>query len=57
MQYSETAVAQGNRDYQVEFARSLIETLGIDEALDVCARNCWAGIGAAVMSERMRGVH
>ena len=46
-----------NQEYQAQFARNLIETLGVDEAVEVCARNCWAGIQAAVMAERHRHPH
>ena len=28
-----------NQEYQAEFARNLIDTLGLDEAVDICARN------------------
>ncbi len=46
-----------NQEYQAEFARNLIDTLGLDEAVDICARNCWAGIQAAVMAEHQRRAH
>ena len=54
MQTVDAELAGENRDYQVAFARNLIDTLGLDEALDICARNCWAGIQAAVAHERNR---
>ncbi len=54
MQTVEAELAAQNHDYQVEFARNLIEALGLDEALDICARNCWAGIHAVILSERRR---
>lgn len=54
MQTQETNVAMNTNESQAEFARTLVETLGVDEAIDVCARNCWAGIGAAVASEQQR---
>jgi len=57
MQSQEADVAMRNHDYQVEFARTLIDTLGLDEAIDICARNCWAGIGAVVVSEQRRRAH
>lgn len=53
----ETDMTVQNQEYQAEFARTLIDTLGLDEALDVCAQNCWAGIRAAVMSEKQRQAH
>ena len=46
-----------NQEYQAEFAHNLIETLGLDGAIEVCAQNCWAGIQAAVMAERRRRAH
>ena len=54
MQTQETNVAMQANESQAAFARTLIETLGVDEAIDVCARNCWAGIGAVVASEQQR---
>jgi len=57
MQTQETHVAKQASETQADFARSLIETLGVDEAIDVCARNCWAGIGAVVASEQQRRAH
>jgi hypothetical protein len=54
MQTLETDILAKNHDYQAELARNLIDTLGLDDALDVCARNCWAGIQAVIMSERQR---
>ena len=54
MQIVDADLAAQNRDYQVAFARNLIDTLGLDEALDICARNCWAGSHAAVAHERNR---
>ncbi len=57
MHTSDANVTVQNHEYQAEFARSLIDTLGHNEALEVCARNCWAGIQAAVMSEQQRRAH
>ncbi len=54
MQDLETDPVEKSYEYQAEFARNLIDALGLDDALDVCARNCWAGIQAAIMSERQR---
>ena len=42
MQTLETDADEKNYEYQAEFARNLIDALGLDDALDVCARNCWA---------------
>ena len=30
--------------YQQRFARSLINCLGFDGAMDACRRNCWDGV-------------
>ena len=57
MQTQETNVAKQASESQLEFARTLIETLGVDEAIDVCARNCWAGVRAVVASEQQRRAH
>jgi hypothetical protein len=46
--------ALANRRYQSDLALSLIESLGIDEALEVCQRNLWSGIQDIVMRERQR---
>jgi hypothetical protein len=57
MQTVQADVTVQSHDYQAEFARNLIDTLGLDEALYVCAQNCWAGIRAVIMSERRRSAH
>ena len=57
MQTQGTEVATHNNESQAAFARNLVETLGVDEAIDVCARNCWAGIGAVIESEQLRRAH
>lgn len=54
MQTQGTAATTQANESQAAFARTLIETLGVDEAIDVCARNCWAGISAVIQSERQR---
>ncbi len=46
--------ADANHRYQSELALSLIESLGLDEALDVCQRNLWSGIQEIIMHERQR---
>ncbi len=51
MEELEANVAEQNHAYQTAFARALIDTLGVDEAIDVCARNCWAGIQAVIATE------
>ncbi len=57
MQTQATETATQAKDSQAAFARNLVETLGVDEAIDVCARNCWAGIGAVIESEQLRRAH
>ena len=47
----EAETVEKNLEYQAEFARNLIHALGVDDALDVCARNCWAGIQVAIEAE------
>lgn len=54
MQHLEAAPGETNGTYQAEFARNLIDILGHDEALDICARNCWAGVRAAIEQEHRR---
>lgn len=47
-------LAHANRRYQSDLALSLIDSLGLDEALDVCQRNLWSGIQDIIMRERQR---
>ena len=33
-----------NETYQRSLANSLIASLGMDDAIDACRRNCWDGV-------------
>ena len=54
MQTLDVDTVEKNYEYQAQFAQNLIDALGLDDALDVCARNCWAGIQVAIVSEQHR---
>jgi hypothetical protein len=42
-----------NRSYQVQIANNLVSSLGIDGAIDACARNGWSGtLNVILMGDR-----
>jgi hypothetical protein len=54
MKFYRKHVKQGNRSYQRQVANSLILSLGIDGAIDACARNDWTGtLNVILKDERL----
>ena len=44
--------AAPNHSYQNDLANSLIESLGVDQAIEACRRNLWSGVQEIILHER-----
>ncbi len=42
-------IGAGNRDYQQGLAASLVGTMGIDRAVEICLHNGWDGVLEGVL--------
>ena len=45
-------ITSGNHRYQRDMAERLVDSLGRDEAIDLCVQNEWSGVLDAILSIR-----
>ena len=46
-------IIRGNHQYQRDMAERLVDSLGRDEAIELCVQNEWSGVLDAILSIRL----